>query len=79
MSTITLKNVPAGIHRGLKARAKTNGRSLNKEILTVLEQTLNNTPDTASAIAGRARAVRESMDVYLTQKDLGALKQAGRR
>ena len=53
MSTITLKNVPAGIHRGLKARAKTNGRSLNKEIITVLEQTLNSAPDTASAIAGR--------------------------
>jgi len=49
------------------------------EIITVLERTLQAAPIPATAIADQARAVRETMDVYLTQKDLTALKQAGRR
>jgi plasmid stability protein len=79
MSTITLKNVPPRIHRDLKTRAKTHGRSLNKEIITSLEQMLQDMPTPAAGIANQARAVRESMDVYLTQKDLTALKEAGRQ
>ncbi len=37
MKTITLKDIPAPVHSALKQRAKVNGRSLNKEVLTCLE------------------------------------------
>ena len=37
MATITLKNIPDAIHGALKERAKSRGRSLNKEILQCLE------------------------------------------
>ena len=79
MSTITLKDVPPAVHRTFKARASAHGRSLNKEIITTLENTLHGTPIDATAVGKHARAVRESMGVYLTQKDLTALKGAGRR
>jgi plasmid stability protein len=79
MSTITIKDIPAAVHRTLKSRAKAHGRSLNKEIITTLESTLHSAPLDAAAIGTRARAVRESMGVYLTQKELGTLKNAGRR
>ncbi|MEW5984860.1 MAG: Arc family DNA-binding protein [Acidobacteriota bacterium] len=38
MATLTLKNVPAGLHARLKASAERNRRSLNSEILVRLEQ-----------------------------------------
>ena len=79
MSTITLKNVPSSIHRSLKMRAKAHGRSLNKEVIATLEGTLRGTPIDAAAIGEHARAVRETLGVYLTQRDLSALKNAGRR
>jgi plasmid stability protein len=79
MSTITIKDVPAAVHRTLKSRAKAHGRSLNKEIITTLESTLHGSLVNAAALGKHARAVRDTMNVYLTQKDLTAFKNAGRR
>ena len=79
MSTITVKDIPVAMHRLLKARAKAHGRSLNKEIITTLESTLHGNPIDASAVGNHARTVRETMGVYLTQTELTALKNAGRK
>lgn len=79
MSTITIKNIPPAVHRTLKSRARAHGRSLNREIITTLEQVVHGSPIDASAIGSRARAVRETMGVYLTDSDLRDLKTAGRR
>ncbi len=79
MITITIKDIPAALHRTLKSRAEANGRSLNKEIITTLENTLHGSPIDALAIRKNAVAVREAMGVYLTQKDLSSLKNEGRR
>ena len=79
MSTITIKNIPPSMHRTLKARAKAHGRSLNKEIIATLESTLHGSPIDADAVGKHARAVRETLGVYLTQRDLSSLKNAGRR
>ena len=38
MPTLTLKNIPDGLHARLKASAARNRRSLNSEILVRLEQ-----------------------------------------
>ncbi len=37
---LTLKNIPAELHVQLKARAESNRRSLNREILALLEAQL---------------------------------------
>lgn len=79
MSTITIKDVPPAVHRSLKARAQAHGRSLNREILVALESILHGAAIDAKAVGTHARAVRETMGVYLTQKDLATLKNAGRR
>lgn len=79
MSSITIKGVPPAIHRSLKARAHAHGRSLNKEIIVTLESILHGTVIDAKAVGKHARAVRETMGVYLTQEDLATLKNAGRR
>ena len=79
MNTITLKDVPAAVHRTFKFRAKAHGRSLNKEIITTLESTLHGARIDAMAVGRQARAVRESLGIYLTEQELTTLKRAGRR
>jgi len=79
MSSITLRNVPVHLHRTLKLRAKANGRTLNKEIIATLQGRLSGDLIHAEKVGERARAVRESMGVYLTQNDLRVLKNTGRR
>ena len=37
MATITLKNIPADLHRELKKRAEEHHRSLNREIIATLK------------------------------------------
>lgn len=79
MSTITIKDVPPAVHRSLKNRAHAHGRSLNKEIIVTLESILHGIVIDAKAVGKHARSVRETMGVYLTQKDLATFKNAGRR
>lgn len=79
MSTMTIKNMPPAVHRTLKARAKAHGRSLNKEVIAALEETLHGARIDAEAVGKHARAVRETLGVYLTERDLHDLKNAGRR
>lgn len=79
MNTITLKDVPPAVHRALKARAKTHGRSLNKEIMATLECSLHSVKIDAATVASHARAIREEMGGYLTQAKLSELKDTGRR
>lgn len=40
MSSLTIKNLPASLLTQLRERARRNRRSLNKEILFLLEQTV---------------------------------------
>ncbi len=41
MTNLTLKNIPDDLHQRLKARAATHRRSLNREILALLEAQLD--------------------------------------
>lgn len=79
MSTITVKSIPPSLHKALKARATAHGRSLNREIIATLESSLHSVRIDAAGIASHARAVRETTGVYLTQRDLAAFREAGRR
>jgi plasmid stability protein len=58
--SITLKNIPADLHRKLKRRAKEHHRSLNREILATLQgaanQSLRIEP---AALIREARAIRK--------------------
>lgn len=41
MPTITIKDIPESVHGALKSRAKSTGRSLNKEVLHCLEASVS--------------------------------------
>lgn len=46
---LTLKNIPAGLHRTLKAQAKRHKRSLNQEAILCLERAVT-TDDTRPSL-----------------------------
>src|SRR5439155_429524 len=54
MPTITLKNIPAGLHRRLKKRAEEHHRSMNKEIIATLKTATGETQG-GDAVSSNAR------------------------
>jgi plasmid stability protein len=49
MKTLSIKNVPDRIHRRLKERARSHHRSLNGELLALLEKALDGAEDEAGS------------------------------
>ncbi|HSK89125.1 MAG TPA: Arc family DNA-binding protein [Anaerolineales bacterium] len=69
MVTITLKKVPKEIYERIKVRAATNHRSINGEILSILEQAVSLSPIDVEATLERARKVRELTANYTITAD----------
>jgi plasmid stability protein len=40
MAALLIKNLPPGIHSKLRSRAERNHRSMNREVISILESTL---------------------------------------
>lgn len=78
MPTLTLKNVPADLHRRLKRLAEASDRSLNSEILWCLRAAVEARPVDPDEVLARARALRHRFHGRLTARALGAFKTAGR-
>ncbi len=80
MPSLTLKNVPASLHRTLKSQAKAHHRSLNKEVIATLQASTAKTPavDVAQQLA-EARAMRAKCTRPVTLKEIQAWKVEGRR
>ena len=69
MVTITIKNIPEQIYERIKVRATTNHRSINGEILSILEQAVALPPIDVEATLERARKVRELTAHYIITAD----------
>lgn len=80
MRSLTIKNVPPGLLRRLKARAAANRRSLNLEVIASLESVSAAAPIDPEAFLARARAIRArtARTFRLSETALGKLKRAGR-
>ena len=79
MATITLKNIPADLHRELKKRAEENHRSLNKEIIATLKSATGGTirldPIKLEESVRRARALFRRP---VTAREIDRWKREGR-
>ena len=79
MPTITLKNIPADLHRKLKKRAEKHHRSLNKEIIATLKSTTAETHlINVDALIHEARAARSKFTREISTAEIDAWKRAGR-
>ena len=79
MASITLKNIPAELHRELKKRAEEHHRSLNKEILVTLKGATSKTHRVdMKALIREARAARAKFTRQISDTEINAWKRAGR-
>ena len=79
MVTITIKNVPPEVYERIKIQAKNNHRSINGEILSILEQAISIPPIDVKATLERTRKLREMTAHYvITNEELTKWKNEGR-
>jgi plasmid stability protein len=79
MATITLKNIPADLHRELKKRAEEHHRSLNREVLATLRNVTNQSHRVDPvALIREARAVRKKFKRQVSPAQIKAWIQRGR-
>lgn len=80
MPSITLKGLSPALHRALKARAAEHNRSLNREVVAVLESAVapSHRVDVEELIA-EARRVRASLAFSVTPAEVDKIKREGRQ
>ena len=80
MATVTIKNIPESVYERIKAQAKINHRSINGEILSILEQAISIPPIDVKATLERTRKIRELTAHYvITDEEMSKWKKEGRK
>ena len=78
MPTLTIKNIPAKLHRHLTVQARRRHRSLNSEVIACLEQMVGTYQvDVASTLA-TARALRMRQEAPVDHDEITQIKHLGR-
>ena len=75
---ITIKDVPKNLHNFLKERAVNHGRSLNKEVLDILERTLIPSKISPKDLLTRIEERRNRLPHIVRDKELRAIIKEGR-
>jgi plasmid stability protein len=79
MASITLKALPTSLHRALKSRASRHKRSLNQEVITMLEETIAPSRHVdVEAMLAREKRFRARLHFTTTPKEMDAYKRQGR-
>jgi plasmid stability protein len=78
MANVTIKNLPAELHQRLKENAKVNRRSLNAEVITLLEAAVEPRKVNVEEILAAARAVRSHVKRELSDEAINRMKRQGR-
>lgn len=77
---VTIKDLPDRLHRKLKARASTHNRSLNGEVIDILQKAVESTPLDVNAILREVSQTRARIkDLPLTDELLREAKNQGRK
>lgn len=77
---ITIKGIPPKLHKQLKSQASRNKRSLNGEVLSILEQNCDNWDQRVKSTIAELRALNRKFKVPpLTEQFLRMAKAEGRR
>lgn len=80
MATLTIKNIPEEVYERLKRRAKVRRRSINQEVIAVIERALETPPIDVDAALERTRKIRELTAQYRIRDDeLEQWKNEGRK
>lgn len=78
-TTITVKNIPSDLYERLKLRAALHHRSINSEIIVLMEETLAAKKRKPEDFLASARTLREKTGRYELKKEfINRAKQEGR-
>ncbi len=69
MVTLTIKNVPPEIYERIKIQARNNHRSINGEVISILEKALSIPPIDVQATLERTSKIRELTAHYVITAD----------
>ena len=78
MANVTIKDLPVRLHERLKEKAKMNRRSLNAEVITLLESAVEPRKMSVDEILAAARAVRSQVKRELSDREINRMKRQGR-
>ena len=80
MSTITVKNIPDDVYERFKQQAKANYRSVNSEVIMLMERATiaYRTDADVEKILADAKALRDSMNFVVTEEDIDRAINEGR-
>lgn len=79
MATITIKNIPDDVYESLKLLAEANRRSINSEVIVLIEEKVTSRKIVPEEVIARARQLREKTSQYLiSDEDLKQAKETGR-
>jgi len=79
-TTITVKNIPPSLHNLLKERAQMMHRSINSEILALMESALKSSKASPEELLATARTLRaRTKKGSINEKFLHQAKNMGRR
>lgn len=77
-TNFTLKNIPNEVYEKVKERAERNNRSINGEIISILNTATAPIHIPVDVILARARALRERTRGHLTDDFINQAKREGR-
>jgi plasmid stability protein len=79
MASITLKNLSPALHRQLKSRASRHKRSLNREVIALLEEAVAPSRRVdVEALVAESRAFRQSLKFKISPAEVDKFKREGR-
>lgn len=79
MPSITIKNLPPNLHRRLRERAESSGRSLNREIIACLLEAAGAERVDGRALMAEVRPLRRLVRGQVSDAEVSAAKRSGRR
>lgn len=78
MVNITIKNIPDEVYEKLKDRAKRNRRSINNEVIHLIESQFRANQVNAEEVLYKARKFRSKLKGSLTTEEIEAAINEGR-
>ena len=80
MTAVTLKNVPVELYERVKQNAKANHRSINNELINIIQQSVMPQPLDIQGWLEKARQLRETTARYaVSDEELTRLKNEGKK
>ncbi len=78
MTSLTIKNIPDNLYKKIKQQAKKNRRSINNEVIYMIERSIDQPPVDKAEFLADVRALRKQLNVYLTDETVDRAINEGR-